>query len=103
MTNQLSLFDDKPNPDIKVHDNHHLTRVRGKVADHIRAFAKRTGDAASWHMEDLHRFVLARESVAPASTDRILRAMRRNGELDYVVLNRKQSLYQFKKVEVQKG
>jgi hypothetical protein len=76
MTNQLSLFDNKPNPDVEIHDNQHLRRVRGKVADHIRAFAESVGDAVSWHMEDLHRFVLARESVAPASTDRILRAIR---------------------------
>ena len=34
--------------------------------------------------------------IAPDSPGRILRELRLNGRLDYVVLNRRQSLYQFR-------
>ena len=50
-----------------------------------------------FHAEELRRFVLeAAPEIAPASPDRILRELRLIGKLDYVVINRRQSLYQFR-------
>ena len=72
----------------------HLNRVTGNIAEHIRAFARRQG-SVQWHMVDLHSFVGTRAQVAPASCDRILRALRASGELSYRVINRRNSLYEF--------
>jgi hypothetical protein len=50
-----------------------------------------------FHAEDLRRYVLAVEpEIAPGSPDRILRALRQEGKLDYVVIDRRNSLYQFR-------
>lgn len=71
----------------------HLKRVKSKTAGAILAFfaARRVGD--TFHAQELRDFVAARVPVAPASPDRILRAMRRDGLIGYVVINRRDSLY----------
>jgi hypothetical protein len=48
-----------------------------------------------FHVEDVRQHVLKRVVVAPNSPYRILYELRREGRLDYKVLNRRQSLYRF--------
>jgi Fe2+ or Zn2+ uptake regulation protein len=70
-----------------------LNRVRAIVGPIILAFRE---THTIFHAENLRTYVLERApQIAPASPDRILRALRQEGVLDYVVLNRRQSLYQF--------
>ena len=72
----------------------HLARVGGKVAQHIREWRVWCGDRV-WTTLDLHNYMRRRVQCAPASCDRILRDMRKQGELDYRVINRRESTYQF--------
>jgi hypothetical protein len=71
----------------------HLKRVGGKTAQWIETFFSRLPTGATFHAQELRDFVAARTSVAPASPDRILRDMRRCGQIDYEVVNRRDSLY----------
>jgi hypothetical protein len=71
----------------------HLSRVRERIGDAILDFCQ--SREGPWHMDDLRRHVVRHVGViAPASPDRILRALRRDGKLNYVVLSRKGSLYE---------
>lgn len=72
------------------------SRVYGKIAPLIQAYAMiHAGEA--FHAEDLRRYVLDyAPEIAPSSSDRILRLLRQQGKLYYVVINRTQSLYQFR-------
>lgn len=73
----------------------HLQRVGGKLAPVILDFAAAHAGGV-WHMADLAAYVTARvPNTAPASTDRILRMLRKAGELNYVVRHRASSLYEF--------
>ena len=51
-------------------------------------------DGATFHAQELRDFVAAKVPVAPSSPDRIMRDMRQSGQISYVVLNRRESLYQ---------
>jgi hypothetical protein len=76
-------------------DAEERARVYGRIAPLIMSFAEEAGDN-EFHVEELRRYVIARApEVAPDSPGRILRELRLEGRLDYVVLNRRQSLYQF--------
>lgn len=72
-------------------------RVRTKIEDIILSFYTHRMRTAhrGFHMTDLHEHVATAVAVAPASTDRILRMLRRDGKLDYTVVNRRRSLYRF--------
>jgi hypothetical protein len=74
-----------------------LERVRDRIADAILAFA--LAWPGEWHMDDLRRFVERHVGrVAPASPDRILRALRAEQRLNYRVVSRPQSLYAWEPV-----
>jgi ribosomal protein S25 len=50
----------------------------------------------AFHVDDLRQHVLGQVAqIAPDSPGRILRLLRERGRLDYIVLNRRQSLYLF--------
>jgi hypothetical protein len=71
-------------------------RVYGRIAPLILMFY-RDNAGKQFHAEELRRYVLtAAPDIAPGSPDRILRELRLEGRLDYVVVNRRQSLYQFR-------
>lgn len=70
-----------------------LERVRGKTADLIEQFFMCYQVGETFHAGDLHKFVSARAPIAPASADRVMRAMRRAGQVAYEVIDRSQSLY----------
>lgn len=71
-------------------------RVFSKLAPLIMDFySLHAGEA--FHAEDLRTFVRDRApEIAPDSPGRILREMRLKGHLDYAVINRRSSLYQFR-------
>lgn len=70
-------------------------RVYDRIAPVILAFAHDKA-GQQFHAEDLRRYVLDHTvEIAPGSPDRILRQLRLEGRLDYTVISRSQSLYQF--------
>jgi hypothetical protein len=73
----------------------HLRRVRGNIEPAIMAFARKTGVGGWFHAQELYDFVKSGYGIAPGSADRILRYLRQDNLLDYVVLKRGKSLYQF--------
>ena len=79
-------------------DRQERERVRSRIGKLILEFC-RPHDV--FRMEDLKRFVENRVKgrIAPASTDRILRQLRQQGFLDYIVVSRRQSLYRIVPVE----
>lgn len=69
-------------------------RVYSRIAPIIMDFA-RAFVGQQFHADDLRRYVIGTmPEVAPDSPGRILRELRLEGRLDYVVLNRRLSLYQ---------
>lgn len=70
-----------------------LRRVKGRTCDLITQFFDCHQVGETFHAEDLQRFVASRCDVAPASADRVMRDMRRSGQINYEVINRSQSLY----------
>jgi hypothetical protein len=78
-------------------------RVYSRIAPLIMDYANdRRGHA--FHAEELRRYVLDREpAIAPDSPGRILRELRLKKRLNYVVINRRNSLYLFKAVDALAG
>jgi len=71
-------------------------RVYSRIAPLILAFHHENA-GRRFHSKELQQYVLSgAPEVAPSSADRILRYLRQEGKLDYVVLSRTQSLYQFR-------
>lgn len=89
MTEQLHLFE-QPSPPLSEQEQH-LRRVAGKIGPLVLRFLRLRGVGETFHAADLHDYV--GPSVAPASADRILRELRRRGNVDYLVENRRASLY----------
>jgi hypothetical protein len=70
-------------------------RVYAKIAPLIMSF-REDHAGALFHVEELRVFVREQlPEIAPDSPGRILRALRLEGRLDYVIINRRESLYQF--------
>lgn len=71
-----------------------LTRVTEQIATHVTAYIERHMNR-EFHVEDLRRYVFDKVDgyVAPASPDRILRALRQKGRINYEVISRSKSLY----------
>jgi hypothetical protein len=73
-------------------NDEHLHRVRDRIGDAIVGFSEVS--APQFRMDDLRRHVVRAVGViAPASPDRVLRALRQEGRLNYVVVSRRASLY----------
>lgn len=72
----------------------HLERVSSRIRQAILDFA---AVHDKFHMEELREFVAqqTKNHIAPASPDRVLRQLRKEGVIDYKVLSRRQSLYSF--------
>ena len=71
-----------------------LSRVGDRIRGYILQFSRE--HPQEFHAEDLRRFVRRLDpAIAPGSPDRVLRAMRQRGELNYQIVNRSQSLYRF--------
>lgn len=77
-----------------------LGRVRGRIGPLVLQFARSrlALGQPDFRMAQLQEYVRERAESAPASPDRILRLLRREGLLDYEVLDRAGSLYRVKGV-----
>lgn len=70
----------------------HLERVSSRIARAILEFCK---SHRRFHADELRRHVIRETGItAPASADRILRDLRQQRRLDYIVVNRRESLYE---------
>ena len=80
---------------MKKKQNSNLTRVSSRIGPAIIKFYRRN-IGNDFHALDLHASVERQcGSVAPASSDRILRLLRTRGLVNYTVKDRGQSLYTF--------
>ena len=71
-----------------------IARVHAKIAPVIASFFHERGLGATFHVDDLRRYVARRYAViAPDSAGRIMRDMREREWVDYEVVNRRASLY----------
>jgi DNA-binding PadR family transcriptional regulator len=68
-----------------------LRRVRSNIGAAVMEFLQERGLHGTFHAKELHDHVGA--GVAPASADRVLRSLRADGLVDYVVVNRAASSY----------
>jgi hypothetical protein len=69
----------------------HLERVSSRIERSIIRFCEAN---PTFHADDLRKFVVRETGItAPASADRILRNLRQRGVVNYVVVNRRESLY----------
>lgn len=73
----------------------HLELVGDKIEGAILDFFAGRPIGFQFHAEDLLRFVGQSVDVSPDSPSRILRHLRRAGRLNYRVINRAGSLYEF--------
>ena len=73
-------------------------RVRSRIAPFIMTFHENHAGRL-FNAEQLRRYVRGfAPGIAPDSPGRILRELRLEGRLDYVVVNRRRSLYQFRTI-----
>lgn len=77
-----------------------LKRVTSRIGRAVLMFFHDHGVGDEFHAHELHAYVSEIHGVAPASADRVMRQMRRDGELNYRVLNRAQSRYRICAVPV---
>src|SRR5262249_9941550 len=92
MGGMKDLFGDTPWRPQPTEQEIELARVTGKIGRAVQTFVRKCGIGGFFHAQELHDFV--GRSVAPASADRILRELRKQGWFDYDVINRRSSLYQ---------
>jgi hypothetical protein len=82
----------------KVTQEKQIRRVAGRIRVAIEGFVHRRANSPepTFTMVELHEHVAGEVTwgVAPGSTDRILRLLRRDGHLNYRVLDRQASLYE---------
>lgn len=90
----------------------HLERVSSRIGEAIMGFCRdrlwvrdQCGAASgTFRVDDLRRWVaLYAGPVAPASPDRVLRQLRKDGKVEYRVVDRAKSLYEVVSVTEQKG
>ncbi|HKW13639.1 MAG TPA: hypothetical protein VJS69_04050 [Candidatus Krumholzibacteria bacterium] len=86
-TSQPTLFDPE--------QREQIARVQSAIGHSILAFlrARLNNGVYEFCADELREWVAARHPGAPASADRILRALRQAGQVSYLVVNRRASLY----------
>jgi hypothetical protein len=71
-----------------------IARVHHKIAPTICAYFKQLGLGGEFHVDQLRRYVGRHyPDTAPDSPGRIMRSLRGRKAIDYVVVNRRASLY----------
>lgn len=77
-------------------DRAERARVYTRIAPVVLAF-RAVCNGTDFHVEELRQFVLDNvPEIAPDSPGRILRELRLQGIIDYIVVNRRASLYRFR-------
>jgi DNA polymerase III delta prime subunit len=80
-------------------DRSERKRVYAQIAPLIMQFSMLHA-GRMFHVEELRQYVRSRvPEIAPDSPGRILRALRQERQLDYVIVNRRDSLYQYNNEE----
>jgi len=76
--------------------SHQIERVGHRIGRYIVEFChgRMLQRQYQFHANDLRQFVEGRFPSAPGSSDRILRDLRQKGQLNYVIINRRDSLYE---------
>lgn len=98
MTVQLDMFSGPPRkPRRQSEQQRQIERVAGKIGPAVLSFIVSIGVGSQFHAQQLHDHV--GRSVAPASADRILRLLRREGVIDYIVVDRRASLYRITAIQ----
>ncbi len=97
---QLSLFDSPvvvSAPKVS-EQKRQLERVKVSIADVIIEFfrLRRVGDR--FFASELHAFVRDHAQIAPASADRVMRDLRKSGQVNYCVISRSRSEYRVESV-----
>ncbi len=79
----------------------HLDRVSDNIAPLILRFARSRLElnVPEFQMHELHAYVAEQARAAPASADRVLRALRQLGRLDYRCIDRGRSRYRILSVK----
>jgi hypothetical protein len=74
-----------------------IKRVKNALQEPILEFRRLLGVNVQFSAQELRSWVddYAEQAHAPASAQRIMQLMRTLGDLDYEVINRRQSLYRF--------
>jgi hypothetical protein len=76
--------------------NEELARVSKIIGAAIIEYKLKLGTGIHFHCEALRQYVIAKHpEIAPDSPSRVLRSLRQKGKLDYRVVNRSASLYEF--------
>lgn len=76
-----------------------IQRVRSNIGKLIVGFFEERGIGAQFHADDLRKHVTGDATTAPASSDRIMRDLRKSGFINYEVVNRSKSLYRIVAIE----
>lgn len=73
-----------------------LSRVTNNIRGHIIAFAKErlTWGQPQFRMPELHDYIRKNARIAPASPDRVLRQLRKEGKVNYRVVSLAASQYE---------
>lgn len=71
----------------------HLQRVTSKTSAAIAEFFSKLEVGAEFHAQELRDHVAALVPCAPASPDRVMRKLRQVGQINYELVDRKNSLY----------
>ena len=89
----------RPN-DLQPHNDAYLEPVSSRMGRAILEFFRARATGSTFRAEELHQHVSAETGLsAPASADRILRALRQKGVLNYTCISRKYSLYRMDPIE----
>jgi hypothetical protein len=77
-----------------------IRRVRSRIGDLVLGFCegRLAAGRPEFRISELQAHVADATQAAPASPDRILRLLRREGRLDYEVIDRAASLYRLRPV-----
>lgn len=83
----------------------YLEKVSARIGRAVMHFYfnRLANGALNFHADELRNWVIAEVAIAaPASADRILRDLRQRGQLNYVLVSRTKSLYQFVRLPQQR-
>ncbi len=87
-----SVYQARTDPAAKQTGERELARVESEIRDIVLGFCRqRLFD--TFRMDELTEYVRLRTSVAPDSPGRILRQLRRDNTVDYILVSRRESLY----------
>jgi hypothetical protein len=95
MSEQIETYGQRPGLS---EQSKQIKRVHGRIAPAVMQFMRDKGVGAHFHADELRNYVEIRHGIAPDSAGRILRLLRREGRVDYEIIQRSFSLYRITKI-----